>query len=73
MWSASWVLGAGGSAGAQARAGRQRGRVGGVFIGTRGSLSWLPGTHFLNLEITTLPFVFACKELHGQRNNLNQI
>lgn len=49
------------------------GGIGGVFMGTQGCFLWVTGNGFLKLEIITLVVLYACKQLHGQCRNLNQI
>lgn len=67
------VRGAGGSTGGAGHACVRRGSAGGMFIGTQGCCFWVAGDGFLKLEMTTLAFLYACKELHGQCSNSNQI
>lgn len=49
------------------------GGIGGVFMGMQGCFLWVTGNGFLKLEIITLVVLYACKQLHGQCRNLNQI
>lgn len=67
--------GAGGSAGAAEHTCMRQGSFGGTFMGTQGCFFWVTGNDFLELEVTTLAFLHACKTWTVQqlKSNLGKL